>query len=300
MTNLVLALDLGGSKTQALVAPSTGSAPPTEILAGCANLYSVGDAEVTRQLNSILEQIAVQDIRLVCAGAAGADTPGLADRLTALIHALVPQARIKVVHDSELILAAANLHTGIAVIAGTGSVVWGRSLDGSTARAGGWGFLLGDEGSGYWVGRQAVRHALSGLDRGRPADRLSQQLAADCGLQHPGELLEHFYSHPERRYWAGRSRMVFELAAGGDVAAVAIVDDAAAALVSLIRTVATRLPEPRLPVVLGGGLLVHQPTLARALTASLHRRGHDDVRVLTTDPVHGALLLARHLATVSP
>ena len=68
---------------------------------------------------------------------------------------------MRIVHDTQLILAAADVQDGIALISGTGSVAWGRTPDGRTARAGGWGYLLGDEGSGYWVGRQAVRHALS-------------------------------------------------------------------------------------------------------------------------------------------
>ena len=116
-------------------------------------------------------------------------------------------------HDSALILAAAGAGTGIAVISGTGSVGWGRNSDGRVARAGGWGYLLGDEGSGYWVTRTAVQHALRRVDDGAPADLLSQQLAADCGLQRVEQLLDHFYANPERRYWASRARIVFELAA---------------------------------------------------------------------------------------
>ena len=105
----------------------------------------------------------------------------------------------------------------------------------------------------------------------------ADQLTAACNLQRPSQLLDHFYANPERRYWAGQARVVFELAAAGDSAAGSIVDGAAADLANLVRTVHTALgkPKPPLPVVLGGGVLVHQPQLRDALAAGPHwRRAH--------------------------
>jgi glucosamine kinase len=125
------------------------------------------------------------------------DTPEQEQRLHRLVQAQIPGAAVRIVHDKALILAAAAVDHGIALISGTGSVAWGRAIDGRTARAGGWGYLLGDEGSGYAVGRRAVRHTLGQADRGLRPDVLAQQLAADCGLQDPGQLLDHFYANPE-------------------------------------------------------------------------------------------------------
>jgi len=229
----------------------------------------------------------------VCAGAAGVDTPASEARLRHLLAERLPDARIRVVHDSQLILAAAGVLDGIAVISGTGSVAWGRH-DGQHARAGGWGYLLGDEGSGYWVAREAVRRTLARVDRGDPADRLGQQLAADCGLQSPGHLLDLFYAQPERRYWAGRARVVFELAKGGDEVSTSIVDAAGTALAGLASAVATRLGSPG-PVVLAGGLAVNQPALHKVVRQQLTERGISDVRVLAVDPVRGAVELAQRL-----
>ena len=146
-----------------------------------------------------------------------------------------------IVHDTQLILAAVGADDGIALIAGTGSVAWGKSAGGSTSRAGGWGYLLGDEGSGYWLGRQAVRHALAQVDRGDPPDRLTKRLTADCGLEQPGQLLDQFYANSERRYWAGHSRLVFELAAAGDEASRQLVDEATTALVGIVSVVGAAL-----------------------------------------------------------
>lgn len=294
---VVLGLDIGGSKTQGLLA--RGSDVVAEAFAGSANIASVGEQEAGPQLDAVLSALGSPTVAAVCAGAAGADTPEGEARLTRLLLGRLPAARVRVVHDSWLLLAAAGLDTGVAVISGTGSVAWGRRPDGTQARAGGWGYLLGDEGSGYWVGREAVRHVLGREDRGEAEDRLTAQLVADCALHGAGDLLDHFYGRPERAYWAGRARVVFELATDGDDASRRIVDDAAAALTSLAVRVAHRLDLPG-PVVLGGGLLRHQPLLQQRVHAELALHGIDDVRPLDRDPVHGAVRLAQQLLDISP
>ncbi len=291
-TGAVLAFDIGGSKTHAMRVESDGSS--TEVVVGSANVSSVGDAEAGRQLDAAIDQLGgARGVTAVCAGAAGVDTPVAVQRLRTLITERVGCARTRIVHDSQLILAAAGVDDGIAVISGTGSVAWARNGD-RTARAGGWGYLLGDEGSGYWVAREAVRGTLDAVDKGTPAGELGQMLAADCGLTDHTELLNHFYQQSDRRYWAGRSRVVFELAHSGDTACLGIVDAAAQALTSLAVQVGSRL-EPTGPVVLAGGLIVHQPMLADRVRHHLDAHHYTDVRILDVDPVHGAVRLAQQL-----
>ena len=296
----IVGLDIGGSKTHAVSRNQSGI---VEVFADSANLASVGDVEAGCQLDAIFAQLAERGpIGAVCAGAAGVDTPGAEERLRHLIAARLPGTPIQVVHDTELILATAELTTGIALIAGTGSVAWGRDASGRVARAGGWGYLLGDEGSGYGIAREAVRHALRLADEGQPPDRLSQWLTAACGVQRAGQLIDHFYSNQERRYWAGRAGVVFELAAVGDPAAQKIIDGAAVDLGNLVRTVHAAIgrPTPALPVVLGGGLLVHQPQLREAVRRVLAGDGMSDLRPLDRDPAYGALFLAHQLGTPNP
>jgi glucosamine kinase len=290
-TVAVMGLDIGGSKTQAIRAEE--GVVVAEALAGSANVSSVGTAEAGRQLDVILEQLGTKGICAVCAGAAGVDTPASEARLRDLLAERLPGARIRVMHDSQLILAAAGVLDGVALISGTGSVAWGRR-GGEHARAGGWGYLLGDEGSGYWVAREAVRYTLARVDKDDPADRLGQQLAADCGLQFPEQLLDHFYAQPDRRYWAGRARVVFELAQNGDPVSSAIIDAAGSALAELAAAVATRLGLPG-PVVMAGGQAVHQPALQKVVRQRLAERHITDVRVLSVDPVRGAVELAQRL-----
>jgi N-acetylglucosamine kinase-like BadF-type ATPase len=288
----VLGLDVGGSKTRG--ARAEGGRLVTEALAGSANIASVGVQEAGRQLDRIVAALGGAGVAAVCVGAAGADTPEGQQRLARLIGERLPGARVVVVHDTRIILAAAGVDEGVVVISGTGSVAWGMRGDGRQARAGGWGYLLGDEGSGYGLARDAVRHALAVADRGLPATPLTERLIADCGLAAREELLDHFYARPERRYWADRGRAVCALADRGDVDAGRLLDAAAVALAGMVGVVADRVAV-RGPVVLAGGLLVNTPSLQRQVRSRLADLGIVDVRVLDSDPVQGAVRLAEQL-----
>jgi glucosamine kinase len=279
----VIGLDIGGSKTHGL--RSVDGVPVAEAVAGSANIASVGPAEAGRQLDAVLAQLGATGVDAVCAGAAGADGAESVGTLRRLIADRVPGALVSVVHDARLVLAAAGLDAGVAVISGTGSVAWGVRTDGTEARAGGWGHLLGDEGSGYRVAVDAVRHALDRMDADAPVDALTTALLECCGLTAREQLIDHFYGTQDRRYWAQRAPVVTELAAQCDPAATAILSCAAVRVLD-------RLDRPG-PVVLGGGFAVHQALLQRAVR---ERLPGTEVRVLGEDPVTGAVRLAAALA----
>ncbi|WP_306926617.1 N-acetylglucosamine kinase [Arthrobacter globiformis] len=320
----VLGLDIGGSKTHAILAVvagkddggtsadasvpggAGGAAAPARKLAECtvgsANIASVGPDEAAASLDDLAAQLGIADsaghgIDAVFAGAAGADTPAARERLTGLLSRRFPGARIHVDHDTRIILAAGGLTAGTVLISGTGSAAWAKAGDGREARAGGWGYLLGDEGSGYAVTRSAVRYALRESDDGLPAGPLTAELLARTGAAEPGDLLDLFYRRPERRFWAGLAGTVFALATS-DAASAAIAEDAARHLAGLALTVTRRLgtvPEDA-PVLLAGGMLVNQPSLATRVRELLAASGLTDVRVLDRAPAWGAVELASQLA----
>ncbi|MDQ0616341.1 glucosamine kinase [Arthrobacter globiformis] len=306
MMRHVLGLDIGGSKTHAILADDDGGAPLAHSVAECtvgsANIASVGPDEAAAALDDLAAQLGIGDpaghgINAVFAGAAGADTPAARERLTGLLSRRFPGARIHVDHDTRIILAAGGFTAGTVLISGTGSAAWAKAGDGREARAGGWGYLLGDEGSGYAVARSAVRNALQESDHGLPAGPLTAKLLAQTGAAESAELLDLFYRRPERRYWAGLAGTVFGLAAS-DAASAAIADDAARQLAGLALTVNRRLgtiPEDA-PVLLAGGMLVNQPSLAGTVRGLLAANGLTDVRVLDRSPVWGAVELACQLA----
>lgn len=287
--NVIVGIDIGGSKTRAL-AVAEGKVIG-EALAGSANLQSVTEQQAKTVFADIFSELNRDDITRVSAGSAGVDTEQGAQSLVRLLRPHAPDAVITAVHDTQLILAAGGLSAGIAVISGTGSVAWGKRADGATARVGGWGYLLGDDGSGYGVSRSAVRHALSLSDRGESPDALSQKFTYECGVTEPAQLLDHFYAQSERRYWAKKAGFVFELAAAGDEAAQVITRQTAIDLAALIEGVCIRLG-PGLPVVLGGGLLANQPGLVADIIERTRTTGVSDITVLQREPVFGALALA--------
>lgn len=295
-----IGIDIGGSKTHAVSYQSTAASGNTlvEAYAGSANVASVGEAEAATQIAAVLAGLAAQGHDgtpdVVCAGAAGVDSPEGEQRLRSVLAPQIGSARLEVVHDAHLILAAAGVTDGIAVISGTGSVAWGHLPDGRTARAGGWGYLLGDEGSGYGIARDGVRHALAQADRGEQPDPLATTMLEACGVPTPHALLDHFYAQTERRYWARKSEVVFALADTGDATALDIVSSAAASLAGLVQQVHRALGRPAdLPVVLGGGVFANQACFPDVLRLHLGDGDPTEIHTITQDPAHGALALAR-------
>ena len=195
------------------------------------------------------------------------------------------------VHDSRLLLAAGGASTGVAVIGGTGSAAWGRNSLGEEARAGGWGYLLGDEGSGYWLGREAVRHSLRRMNQGLEPDELTTALLDSCGVDDPNKLIALFHSPDTgRRYWAERARLVVDAAAAGHTASQELVDQAGRDLAGLAEQTVRQLGIDG-PVILGSGLGMNVPRLQESFRSALAAAGITDVRVLEQDPVFGVLQL---------
>ena len=285
----VIGLDIGGTKTRG-VRFENGTVVADESV-GSSNVQNVSREEAALHLAELFARIGGGTVTQVYAGAGGIDTDEDAAALAALIEPHVPGARITVVHDSRLLLAAGGASTGVAVIGGTGSAAWGRNSRGEEARAGGWGYLLGDEGSGYWLGREAVRHSLRRMNQGLEPDELTTALLASCGVDDPNKLIALFHSPDTgRRYWAERARLVVDAAAAGHAASQELVDQAGRDLAALALQTVRKLGIGG-PVILGSGLGMNVPRLQESFRTALAAEGITDVRVLEQDPVFGVLQL---------
>jgi len=285
----VIGLDIGGTKTRG-VRFEGGTAVADESV-GSSNVQNVSREEAASHLAELFALIGGGTVGQVYAGAGGIDTDDDAAALAALIAPHVPGARITVVHDSRLLLAAGGVSTGVAVIGGTGSAAWGRNSLGEEARAGGWGYLLGDEGSGYWLGREAVRHSLRRMNQGLEPDELTTALLGSCGVDHPNKLIALFHSAATgRRYWAQKARLVVDAAAAGHAASQELVDQAGRDLAGLAEQTVRKLGIDG-PVILGSGLGMNVPRLQESFRSALAAAGISDVRVLEQDPVFGVLQL---------
>ncbi|TLM85529.1 ATPase [Pseudarthrobacter sp. NamE2] len=286
---VIIGLDIGGTKTHG-IRFENGVAVADES-AGSSNVQNVSREEAARNIADLFSRIGGGTVSQVYAGSGGIDTDEDAAALASLIQPHVPGARVTVVHDSRLLLAAGRASTGVAVIAGTGSAAWGRNTAGTEARAGGWGYLLGDEGSGYWLGREAVRHSLRRMNQGLPVDGLTAALLQSCGVDHPNRLIALFHSPDTgRRFWAQQARHVVEAAAAGHPESQALLDQAGRDLAALAQQVLRQLGAAG-PVILGGGLGMNVAPLQESFRRHLGSEGVTDVRVLDQEPVFGVLQL---------
>ena len=285
----LVALDIGGTKTHAV--RYLGDQVVAEARTGSANVQNVSVDQARQALREAFTALGDEPVDLVIAGSGGIDTAADELALSGLIEQFAPKAEVRIVHDTRLILAAGYAQTGIAVILGTGSAIWGVNSDQRSARYGGWGYLLGDEGAGYWFGREAVRHALDEFNRAEQRSVLTSLLLEHCRCEHPEELIALFHGQTTREYWAHGASVVFDSIAAGDTAAKEILERAVTYVVTSIGEVAKQL-ELTGPIVLGGGLVEHQRIYQQRLRAELGSAGFRDLRFLDQSPVYGAAVLA--------
>lgn len=302
MSELILGIDGGGSKTRALLADGSGAVLGAGI-ASSSNYQSVGFGVATGALQSAIADAFQQagrvatssTIAAACFGLSGVDRP--ADQLLfqRWLSTQPIARRWTIVNDAELVLAAGTpAGWGVALICGTGSICVGRSPDGRTTRAGGWGYLLGDEGSGYDIGVQALRLATQTADGRADAHGLLQMVLDEWQLAEPFELIGYVY-RPEmtRAALAALARRVAALAEQGDQHAQTILDRAGCELGRLVSAVVRTLDLQQPPLALGGGLLGAQ----RSLQQAVQRYADLPLGPLcyVSDPAQGALAIARRL-----
>jgi N-acetylglucosamine kinase-like BadF-type ATPase len=182
------------------------------------------------------------------------------------------------------------------IISGTGSIAFGRTGRNQAARAGGWGHILGDEGSGYWIGRQALRAVARAADGRGPATALTHRVLNHFAVQQAADLIGEVYDRQLRHHTLAQlARVVQQARDEGDEVATQILEQAAHELVRAARSVVERLHmrDEAFSFVLAGGVFTGVPWLADELSRrlpGLAARG--DVRRLEVEPALGSVRLA--------
>lgn len=295
----VVGVDAGGTKTVGLLADESGRVL-TKARGPGANLLVHGELAVEKTVFQVLEDLdPSRPIDAFCLGIAGADRPGERELLTQMVRRLGLRGAVRIVHDAHIALVAgAPAGRGIVVIAGTGSIAYGVGADGATARSGGWGYLLGDEGSAYWLGHAAVRAGIRASDgRGRPT-LLFDQVCAQLGVRDSPSLVAWFYDPDLSRYRVAElASLVEEAASAGDPTAGDLLDQAAHHLASAARAVARQLVfEGTYPIVLAGGAFKACPSLFDRIQGVLELE-EAEVKRLSVEPATGAVTLALKMIT---
>lgn len=298
----VLGIDAGGTKTVCLLADGEGRVL-AEARGGGANLQAHGELEVEKVLHHVMTSAlagsAADEGRpaAICLGIAGVDRPQDAEAVRGIMERIGSKARTLVVNDALVALAAgAGDEPGVVIISGTGSIAYGRNPAGRAARAGGWGYLLGDEGSGFWIGRRALSAIVRAADGRGPATALTGLVMTHLNLVRPSDLIHQTYYRDLRRgAIAGLAPLVEKARAGGDPVAADILGQAGRELTAAAASVVTRLDMRGdvFPTLLAGGIFKAVPWLADEVMRLVSEVApRSEARVLEVEPALGAVRLA--------
>ncbi|HTJ56920.1 MAG TPA: ATPase [Devosiaceae bacterium] len=295
---MLVGVDIGGTKTH--IRWSRGGVDQDSIVP-TADWRRTGNVEDAGVLLDLIKQGPAGALpSAIGIGAHSCDTERDCYAFAQALAALTPTP-LRVVNDGELLPYAAGLDGGIGVVVGTGSIaVARRAADDVMLVAGGWGWILGDEGSAPAIVREAAKAIRESIDLGREPDGLYDALRLSLGTQsfaHFGRRLNELRGAVG---WGEHASAVFEAAAAGSELAVGVIHRAAQALALLVERLVERGASPT-EVVAAGGVVVAQPLLFRLFQDELHCvLPMTRLTLLREAPVGGAVAIARRLIDEAP
>lgn len=277
----VLTVDGGGTRCRAVLCDRFGTIYGYSV-GGPANYHSIGIDGVIRSLTEMLTGLPGRPFSVSCAvfGLAGLDSERDKQQLTdaveqALAAASIQAAELLLENDGMMTLAgAAGGGNGLLIIAGTGSIACGITQDGRKTRVGGWGCRVGDEGSGYFIGTQALTHILRAYDGREPQSGLSEAVLQANRLDNVEELFAWIYSPAFSPDAVGAlAPIVCRLAEAGDWKALMIVEQAVEELRLMAASVITQLTfqQSAVHAILSGGVLQRNSLLRGKLESAILR-----------------------------
>jgi N-acetylglucosamine kinase-like BadF-type ATPase len=297
----VIGVDGGGSKTLAILADSRGRELGRGVAEGC-NYQVVGMEAAKAAIRTALlgaftaAGIPNQPVKALCLGLAGIGRPDDRAWVEEYVREEHLAERLTIANDGQLLLWAGTPEGwGIGVVSGTGSIAYGRSPDGREARSGGWGYIMGDEGSGYAIGRAALQAVAQAADGRAASTALTDRILAHWELNYPGDLVAKIYRGGIGRVEiAELAALVFDEAQAGDSTAVRIEVQASRELASMLAVTAGRLHlTGKIPCALGGGVLSNCPRFGERVVRETLKLGIKlDPVNLVEEPVRGAVRLA--------
>ena len=304
-SQLVIGIDGGASHAVALLADADTGAILGRGVSGASNIQAVGEEAALRELDSAIRR-AFEDANLprakaaaACLGLAGIDLSEGHDVIGKWAETVALADRVSVANDATLLFAAGTPEGwGLAMIAGTGSIAFTIDRTGRDGRTGGWGYLLGDEGSAFRLGLNGLRAACRAADHIGPPTTMLAAFLAKLGTAEPRDFIPATY----RGVWdkaaiAGLAPLVLQAATGGDAVADRLVRSEAQELAETAAGAVRNagLPSP-VPVALTGGLLLRSERFRKLFLDGLRSLGvTPDPVGLVEDPAVGAVVMARKL-----
>jgi len=262
----VIGIDGGGTKSAISIADLRGNIVLTEY-GGPTNIRAWDEYMVFNELRSLILSavehagLNLEDCRAICIGSAGAGRQEEQRILREYVKAIGIKGNIVITNDAEIVIAeATGGREGVVVIAGTGSIAYGIGKNGERVRVGGWGHMVGDEGSAYYIGLKAIKAALRCYDGRDPYTELLPMLMEEIGIKSPEEFVGFVYGKDtEKKEIAAVAKVVDRAYKKGDSRAKEILMDAAQQLFLLARTAIRGIKAEHDPitVVVSGGVLIN-------------------------------------------
>jgi len=305
-----LGIDGGGSKTSCAVGDDASLL--TTVTTGPSNITRVGESRAREALQQGIREacaaaeITPRQLERACIGAAGAGREEIAGIVRKIAAEIIP-GDIKVVGDMEIAMAAAfGEGPGVIVIAGTGSIAHGRNAQGKTARAGGWGFAISDEGSAHWIGRTVVSNLLRVIDETHDQKEGDQAAAESFALYYKLKAAWNIRSLDEFARTANSTPdfaalfpAILSVAEAGDGPAQSVLTQAGRELARLAGIVARRLfaesdTSAAVPQAMVGGVFRYSRHVREVFCDAVRKLDpRIEVNPNVVEPIVGALQIAR-------
>lgn len=297
--NYAAGLDGGGTKTAVAVIDESGRVVHT-FTSGGINYNGQDEISIRQTLQEIMSELAEACSGLdrclqVGVGAAGISNPAAADRIASAIRACGYRGGLTIVGDYETALyGALEQDTGMILIAGTGSICYGKNASGQAHRSGGFGHLIDDEGSGYSIGRDLLAAVVRSHDGRAPATAISGLVYERLGMESVQQIVGYVYDrNRHKKDIAALAPILSEACALGDETALRIADRCAESLCELAATVAEKLSLQQGTLAMTGSVLLKNDEVRNAFLSKLKQRFPlMDCIPAKHDPSVGAALLA--------
>jgi len=306
----ILGIDGGGTKTTAIVSDEKGNILGTGSSGG-SNYQTVGIYNAMSSLRAALEMAVANSgleicrFKSACIGLAGVGRETDRALLIPEINKLIPTDNIILEHDAAIALAGATAcQPGVVVLSGTGSMAFGMNRFGERQRAGGWGNILGDEGSAYYIGRRALAAACKAYDHRGPQTALLDKLLWELKLAYFTDIVKKIYTEMSSpQAIASIAPWVSELAESGDSISIGILKDAAKELAIMAKAVITRLnmENEEFKVAISGSVFKAGSLILSPFTESIKSIApKSEIIKPKYDAAMGAVLMAIHSMKAEP
>lgn len=291
-----IGIDGGGSNLRVVITDENMT-ELVRVMRGAVNPSTVGREQsailIQDAIREALQKLNLETVDAVGMGIAGASAIYAEDWLRETIHTVLPDSFVVPASDNEIaLIGGTGERYGLLLLSGTGSVGFGMNRAGEKVQVGGWGYILGDEGSGYWIGLQALKTLIHYIDSGKTLSPLAQKVATYLKEKNASHLVEWVYVQQENPIpvIAKIASLVLKLANNGDDEADKIISSASDAIIDLHSILIRRLNLVNPPIIFAGGLLSSENVMSRAVMQKL---GLETLPQAKHEPVIGAALLAK-------